>query len=189
MSSSDSDRPLASKLNSSTPLAPADADEIRSRIEAVQASPPGSDEPRQAQQGQQETSGERHHARTGHLVQKLPEPPPENKRVDFSDSQKLISQDRRIESLTTASTLARIRAEQADQLRQEQQSRIFSATSREGSVTASVDGTGQLLALDIDDDLLLGPDSGSTGSHIVDAVTAATAESIKEFSAPDWSSL
>lgn len=178
-SSDDGHRSLDSILNRSTPFAPANADEVRSRIQAAQASTQNSDEPG--------ASGERGHVATDPQRTEPPELPPRT-RVDFSDSRKLISEDRKVAGLSAASALARIRAEQGDRLRQERQSRTFSGTSGDGGVTASVDGTGRLLALDIDDSLLRGPDSRSTGRRIVDAVTAATAESIKASSSPDWSS-
>ncbi|MFB4301414.1 YbaB/EbfC family nucleoid-associated protein [Actinomadura sp. NTSP31] len=183
MGSPDDNRSIDSILNRSTPFAPTNADEIRSRIESPQPPAPEPEEPRQ---GRQETAAEQVPANTG--PPKQDGPPPASTPVDFSDTGKLISEDRRIEALSTAATLARVRAEQADQLLQERRSRIFSAASRDGDVTASVDGTGRLLALDIDDGLLRGPHSRTTGRRITEAVTAATAESIRQSSAPDWSS-
>lgn len=175
MPSSDGFRSLGSILNNSTPFAPADADETRSRIKAVQARAPEPGKP----QGPDEA--------VGRSPAPGPHEAPPTARVDFSDSRELINEDRRIQDLSASSTLARVRAEQAEHLLQELRSQVFSAASPDGRVRASVDGTGRLVSLDIDDAVLRGSEARLTGEKVVEAVTAATAESIRRFSVPDWS--
>ncbi|HEU5027020.1 MAG TPA: YbaB/EbfC family nucleoid-associated protein [Spirillospora sp.] len=184
MPSSDGSRSLNNILNDSTPFAPANESEIRSRIEALQAPQP---EPEEVNRGLQGPGDEQDRIGAQRPAPEPSEGPPAAVRVDFSDSRELINDDRRIEALSAASTLARVRAEQAEQFVQEQRRQVFSAASADGRVNASVDGTGRLVSLDIDDALLRGSEARLAGRKVVEAVTAATAESIRRFSAPDWS--
>lgn len=183
MSTSDRSSSLEGLLNSSTPYAPRDADDLRARIEAHQPEPAVSTS--EPLQGESPVPGGQPRAPEAH-----PRGPGTNSHsVDNStDAKMLFKEEPKPEILSTGSELARLRAEQADRFMEEQRRKVFQAKSEDGRVAASVDGTGQLIGLQIDDALLHGSESLRIGQKITEATNAAAIESFKHFSPPDWSS-
>ncbi|MFC5187272.1 YbaB/EbfC family nucleoid-associated protein [Actinomadura harenae] len=180
----DPSRSLEGILNTSTPYAPRDADDLRSRIAAYEADPPGP-----APEPPQEKSPEADDRPFDSQKSQSEPPATSQSSAEFPNSQQRSKRDHRAEASSAGPELALLRAEQAERFTEQQRRKVFRSTSHDGRVTASVDGTGQLLALEIDDSLLHGSESLKIGKKIVEATNAAAVESLKEFTPPDWSNL
>ncbi|MCP2337346.1 YbaB/EbfC family nucleoid-associated protein [Actinomadura rupiterrae] len=178
MSRSDPPTSLENLLNSSTPYAPRDVDDVRERISTYQPTPDTQETTQQRHAS--EPRGDDSEGKEG----LIPEEPHSGTRpIELSEITQSYQYAEMFNSPSRTSGLSEEFIERLEAEMAARERRRFRAASPDGLVAAEVDGNGQLIALKISDDIFRKVDSQRIGSKIVDVVTAATIHSAKKSSA------